>query len=322
MLFVLVLLEIWPLIDAFVDSLGDLELRGDAPEIARLEIANLELTIEDDCESRGLHAADGGDVAGARPEHALRQGAGAVDPDEPVALAPAARGIGETGHLRAVAQVPKGFADAFGRHRLHPGALHRELRFRELVKIAEDQLAFAPGVAGVDDGVDVFAVEQLFQLIVAALRICDRLQAELFRNDRERLKAPEAVFLFVDVLRHLELDDVAHRRGDDVFVVLVVVAFLGDLAEGTSEVASDARFLRDDEGFGHEGMPTRPPWPALQVTLPARNRARSEHSIMIGITSRSTNPGLGKLHEILSGKLFHEVLQLQAQEDRRDGRAR
>ena len=49
-----------------------------------------------------------------------------------------------------------------------------QLRLRELVEILEDQLAFAPGVAGVDDGIDVFAMEKFLQLIVALLRIRDR----------------------------------------------------------------------------------------------------------------------------------------------------
>ena len=143
-------------------------------------------------------------------------------------------------------------------HRLHPGALYRQLGFRELVEILEDQLAFAAGVAGVDHRVDVLAGEQFLQVVVAILRISDRLESEFLRDDRQRFETPEAVLLLVDVLRHLELDDMADGGGDDVFVVLEVVALFRNLAESASQILRDARLLGDDQGFGHEGMPTRP----------------------------------------------------------------
>ena len=41
-------------------------------------------------------------------------------------------------------------------------------------------------------------------------------EVEFFRNNRQRFESPEAVFLLVDILRHLELDNMADRRGDDV----------------------------------------------------------------------------------------------------------
>ena len=242
MLVVPVLFEIRPLIDALVGALLDLKLRGHTPVIARLEIADLQLAIEDDRERRGLHAANGGDVATPRAEHALGDRAGPVDPDEPVTFAPGARGIGQTGHLLAVAQGLKRFLDSAGGHGLHPGALDRQLRLRELVEILKNQLAFAPGVAGVDDSVDVFAVEQLFELIKAILRIGNRFQPEFFRDDRKRLKAPKTVFLFVDVLGHFEFDDMADRRGNDVFVVLEVVAFLGHFAERAGQIRATLGF--------------------------------------------------------------------------------
>ena len=53
--------------------------------------------------------------------------------------------------------------------------------------------------------------------------------------------------------------------GNNVLVVFEVVAFLGDLPERAGDVLRDARFLGNDEGFGHEGMPSRPRWLGLQV---------------------------------------------------------
>jgi hypothetical protein len=61
------------------------------------------------------------------------------------------------------------------------------------------------------------------------------------------LEAPEAVFLLVDVLRHLEFHQMADGRRDDVFVVFVVIALLGDFAEGAREVGRDGGLLGDDK---------------------------------------------------------------------------
>src|SRR5690606_18843166 len=66
-----VLFVVGALIHAFVGALGDVEGGGDAPVVAGLEVADLEFAVEDDGERGGLHAADGGDVAGAGAEHAL-----------------------------------------------------------------------------------------------------------------------------------------------------------------------------------------------------------------------------------------------------------
>ena len=132
--------EIGTLIDAFVFALGDLEFRRDAPVAARLEIADLQLAGVDDGERRRLHAADGGDVAGTRTEHALRNGARAVDADEPVALAAGTRGIGQTSHFRTVAQMLEAIANRLRRHRLQPETLDRVLVLGEPAKIVENQV--------------------------------------------------------------------------------------------------------------------------------------------------------------------------------------
>ena len=68
----------------------------------------------------------------------------------------------------------------------------------------------------------------------------------------------------------MSLDNMTDRPGDNVAIILVVFVFLGDFAEGARDVGGDARFFGDDEGFGHEGMPTRPRWRGLQVPDAAR----------------------------------------------------
>ena len=101
--------------------------------------------------------------------------------------------------------------------------------------------------------VDVLAREQLLEVGEPFLGLLDRLQAEFLRDDRQRLQAPEPVLLLVDVLGHLELDEVAHRGRDDVLVVLKVVAVLGDLAERAGEIGGHAGLLGDDKRLHDEG---------------------------------------------------------------------
>jgi hypothetical protein len=235
------------LVDALVGALADGERGSHAPVIPGAEVADFQLAGVDHREGGGLDTADGGDVAGAGAEHPLRQRTGPVDADEPVALAAAAGGLLEAGHPLAIAEVAEGLADALGGHRLHPRALYREAALRELVEVGEDELALAPGVAGVHDLIHVLAAEELLHGGEPLLRVLNWLQAEFLRDDRQGLEPPEAVLLLVDVLRHLQLDHVADGVGDDVLVVLVVVPLLGDLTEGAREVRRDGRLLGDDK---------------------------------------------------------------------------
>jgi hypothetical protein len=82
----------------------------------------------------------------------------------------AARRVGQRQHLRVGAQVCKTVADRLGRHALQPQALDGFLEFaprrlRVLQDQAKDQLTLAPGVAGVDDVLDVLAADQLDQRV-------------------------------------------------------------------------------------------------------------------------------------------------------------
>ena len=208
---VLALLEAGALVHSLVLAPGDPEGGGDAPEVAGLEVADLQLAGVHDREGGGLHAADRGDVAGPGAEHALGEGARPVDADQPVALAAAAGGVGKALHLLAVPQVPEGLLDAGRGHGLHPGALHRQLALGELVDVREDKFALAPGVAGIDDLVEVLAGQELLQVVEALLGGLDGLQLELLGNDRQHLQPPEAILLLVNVLGHQQLDQVADR---------------------------------------------------------------------------------------------------------------
>ena len=67
-------------------------------------------------------------------------------------------------------------------------------------------------------------------------------------------KAPLAAF-DIKLLGRLDFDQVAHRAGDDVGVVLEMVVMFLELAghgcEGTHQVLGDRGLFGDHEGFAH-----------------------------------------------------------------------
>ena len=128
-----------------------------------------------------------------------------------------------------------------------------------LDEVVEDQLALAPGVAGVDDAVDVVAAQQVADdghLLLRALVAHDELEAA--RHDRQIGHAP--LLVLVVVLVGLgELDEVADGPRDDVLGALEparrVLArprvLLERPRQHAREVLPDGRLLGDDERLAH-----------------------------------------------------------------------
>ena len=157
--------ELGTLIDALVFALRDSEFRSNTPVIVRLEIPDLQLATVNHCERRSLHTADRGHVSPTRTKHPFGDCPRAVDADEPVALAARTRGIGQTGHFRTIAQILKALTNGLRRHRLQPKTLHRVLVFRQLAKLVKNVFSLAPGVAGIDNLINILACYQLFETI-------------------------------------------------------------------------------------------------------------------------------------------------------------
>jgi hypothetical protein len=127
--------------------------------------------LDHDGQRRRLHAADRGLVEAAFLGVEGRHGARAVDADQPVGFRAAARGIGQRLHFLVGAQVGEAVADRGGGHRLQPQAAHRLLLLAQgvLRDVAEDQLALAARVAGIDQAGDVLALDQAGQQLEALL---------------------------------------------------------------------------------------------------------------------------------------------------------
>jgi len=141
-------------------------------------------------------------------------------------------------------------ADRGGRHGLQPEPLDGLLGLRVLNDVTENQFAFAPGVAGIDERGDIFAFDELHQNFQPRLIFFNRQQIKMRRNDRQVRKSPFAA-LHLELFRHGDGEQMADRRRDDVLVIFVEVRVLLELAERLGDVSGDRRFFRDDECFAH-----------------------------------------------------------------------
>ena len=230
---------------------GRLEGRVDEPVRLGLEGPDLLLAPGDQRQRRRLHAAqrDRAVERGAQPDRRRARG---VHADDPVRLGARARRLLEPRVVVARVQVAQRLADRGRGHRLEPEAVDGLLRPRLLERPGEDQLALAAGVAGVDDPVDVRALEQLgdhAHLLLGAL-VADH-ELEVVGHDRQVRHAPLLV-LGVVLVRLGELDEVADRPGHDVVVRLeVALELLERAGQDARQVAADGRLLGDDEGLPH-----------------------------------------------------------------------
>ncbi len=240
---------------AAVGAIGVGEEPGlDQPVRLGLEGADLLLAAGDQRERGRLHAAerDGAVEGGAQAD---RRRAGGVHAHDPVGLRPRARGVLEAVHLLAGPQAGERLLDRPARHRAEPQPLDRLLDPRGLVRVGEDQLALAPGVAGVHDPLDVLAPYELvdgLQLLARLLVVRDEL--ELLRQDRQVGEAP-LLELRVVLVRRREADEVPDRPGDDIVVALkvgLVLAVLEGTGQHGREVAAHGWLLCDDERLAHE----------------------------------------------------------------------
>ena len=123
----------------------------------------------------------------------------------------------------------------------------------------EDQLALPPCVAGVDDAIDVVALQQLVDHVQLLLRLgVTRADVEFLRDDREVVHPP-LLELLVVVLGRGQLEQVADGVRDDVLVALVELLVRVEAArERVDDVARDGRLFGDDQGLhapqGTEGL--------------------------------------------------------------------
>ncbi len=208
------------------------------PVIAADEFANFLFPLNHHRQRRRLYPAHGGQKEATVARVKCRHGAGAIDADQPVGLGTTTRGVGQRQHLGVRAQMRETVADGLRRHRLQPQARDRVLGFAVLLNQAKDQLALAPGIAGVDERAHVFAFGQFDNRIEPRLGLVHRLQVKVRRNDGQIGKAPFAAF-DVKLFGRLNLQQMPHGTGDDVGVVLEMFVQLLKLAGHRRECFND-----------------------------------------------------------------------------------
>ena len=111
----------------------------------RLESVDLGLLLDDEGQRRGH---DPSNVEGAVVQH--RKQPGGVDAHQPVRFGPAEGRLVQPVIVRTGAQVCKALPDGGILHAGNPQPFHGLLAARQAVDGAENQLTFAPGIAGVD----------------------------------------------------------------------------------------------------------------------------------------------------------------------------
>ena len=194
-----------------------------------LEGADLLLAAGDDRQRRGLDAAQRDGAVEGRAQ-ADRGRARRVHADDPVGLRARAGRLLEARELRAGRSAANASRIAALVIEDSHSRLTGSLRLGLLVQVGEDQLALAPGVAGVDDLVDVVAVQLLGDhrhLLARALVAHDELEA--LGHDRQ-VGHPPALELGVVLVGLGELDEVPDGPGDHVLRALEVALVLRERA--------------------------------------------------------------------------------------------
>ena len=212
---------------------------------------DLFVAARDQCQGRCLDAPDRNRIA--RRTNLDGRGARRVVPNQPVRGLASTSGCLERLHLLVIAQMIEGVANCTLRHRREPGALDRLLGTRRLINQLEDQLPLTPSVAGVDNDVDVLALDRLVQhgklldgALVAGLVACD------LRQNRQVLELPPLV-LGVVLVRLELLHEVTRGGADDPLVALQQVANLLEGARQCSrDVALHTGFFADHKFLTHQ----------------------------------------------------------------------
>ena len=186
------------------------KVQMDGVKALRLKGAYFRVPLHQQRKGRRYHAPH---VQGAVIHHGKQ--AGGVDAHQPVRLAAAEGGGVEVVVLRAVAEIVKALKDRRILHGGDPEPLHALAAVVEIIRRAEDQLALAPGVAGVDDLANVLSVHEGAQCVHLLLLVPRHGVLPAIRQNGQVLPSPFAVLFIVGVCVR-KLRKVSEAPGDEV----------------------------------------------------------------------------------------------------------
>ena len=111
--------------------------------------------------------------------------------------------------------------------------------------ITENEFALAPGVARINHRGHVLAFEQLENGLQPRFALLDGLEVKVRRDHRQIRKRPLAA-LDLELLGDAQLQQMPHRRSDDILVIFKVVVMFFKFAERPRDVSRIRRLFRDD----------------------------------------------------------------------------
>ena len=225
---------------------GGAQLDADLPVRARHERADRLLALDQHRERGRLHAADR--VQRVVAGHPALRGdrARGVHADQPVRLRARPGGVSERVEVSPRPQRAEAAPDRLVGERRDPQPLHRQPRLRVLVDVAEDQLALAPGITGVDDRGEPPVAQQRHHRLEMRRGVLGRPQLEHRGQHRQRVQPPRLPPLVVRG-RLVELDQVPDAPRDRAAIVLERVLPARAHAQHARQIARDGRLLRDDQ---------------------------------------------------------------------------
>src|SRR2546430_9721881 len=121
-------------------------------------------------------------------------------------------------------------ADRIRCHRLQPQTPNWLFNAAEFDQIAENQFAFAAGVASVNQKVDIFSLHQLLEHVEARLGFLDRPELNFVGDNRQIGKAPFPA-LYIELARQRQFNQMSERGRDDVALALEMIALFFKTAE-------------------------------------------------------------------------------------------
>ena len=216
---------------------------------------HFEFPVHQESQCRRLHAPRGPRRLLLATGQALRQSPGRIHSDQPIGERPALRRRRQASKLLARTKRLEAIANRVRRHRLEPEAAYRLRPTVVLDDLVKDQFPLAPGVAGIDETIDILAKGEILDradsIGVSLLWADSKLP---HGQDRQHFQRPGLV-LGIDLFRRKQLEEMPHGEGHDVIVVFEVAVVLRAVSEHVRNVRRDARFLRDDERFAQVGSP-------------------------------------------------------------------
>ena len=146
---------------------------------------DLRVTLRQHCQCGGLNTAH---IQGAVIENGEK--ARGVDPHQPIRFLAAEGRLIQGFIIGAGAQVRKALPDSAVLHRGNPEAKDRLAAAGHFIHQTEDQLPFAPGVTGIDNGIHIGAVHQSAEIFKGILLAWRQHIAERLRQNGEIIIAP------------------------------------------------------------------------------------------------------------------------------------